>query len=63
MNSVRSNSQSLKYQRFKLSAWKDIGFRKFEFVAKTQFLCKCLDQTLEVAECHDAARASSTVHI
>ena len=28
----------LKYQRFTLSGCRDIGIRKFEFVAKTQFL-------------------------
>jgi len=28
----------MKYLRFKLSGCKDIGIRKFEFVAKTQFL-------------------------
>jgi len=28
----------LKYQRFKPSGCKDIGIRRFEFVAKTQFL-------------------------
>ena len=39
MNYVRSNSLSLKYQGFPLSDCQDIGIRKFEFVAKTQFLC------------------------
>ena len=38
MNSVRSNNLSLKYQKFTTSVYKDIGTRKFEFVAKTQFL-------------------------
>ena len=38
MNYVRSNSLSLKNQMFTLSYCKDIGIRKFEFVAKTQFL-------------------------
>ena len=38
INSVRSNSLSLKYQRFKSSGWAAIGIRKVEFVAKTQFL-------------------------
>ena len=33
-----ANSLSWKYQRFKQSGCKDIGIRKFEFVAKTQFL-------------------------
>ena len=39
MNSVRPKSLSLKYQRFTPSDFKEIGIRKFEFVAKTQFLC------------------------
>ena len=39
INSVRSNNLSLKYQRFTRSGGEDIGIRKFEFVAKTQFLC------------------------
>ena len=38
MNYVRSNSLKLKYYRFKPSGCKDIGIRKCEFVAKTQFL-------------------------
>ena len=38
MNSVRSNSLSLKYHRCTTSGCKNIGIRKFEFVAKTQFL-------------------------
>ena len=38
MNSVRSKSLSLKYHRFTASGCKDIEIRKFEFVAKTQFL-------------------------
>ena len=29
----------MKYQRFAPSGCKDIGIRRFEFVAKTQFLC------------------------
>jgi len=29
----------LKYQRFTPSGCKDIGIRKFEFVAKNPFLC------------------------
>ena len=36
-NSGRSNSLSLKYQRFTPLGCKDIGDRKFKFVAKTQF--------------------------
>ena len=38
INSGRSNSQSLKYQRFTPSGCKDIGIRKCKFVAITQFL-------------------------
>ena len=38
MNSVRSNSLSLKYPRITLLGWKDIEVWIFEFVAKTQFL-------------------------
>ena len=38
MNYVRSNS--LKYQGFPPSDCQDIGIRKLEFVAKTQFLFK-----------------------
>ena len=30
----------LKYQKFTLKDCQDIGIGKFEFVAKTQFLCK-----------------------
>ena len=40
MNSVRSNSLSLKYQRVTSSGSKDIGLIKFKFVAKTQFQIK-----------------------
>ena len=36
---VISNSLSLKYQEFPTFDSQDIGIRKFEFVAKTQFLC------------------------
>ena len=39
MNSVRSINLNLNYLRFTLSGSKDIGIRKFDFVAKTQFLC------------------------
>ena len=38
LNSVKSNNVSLKCQRPTPSGGKDIGIRKFEFVAKTQFL-------------------------
>ena len=37
INSFRSNSLSLKYQRFTLSGCEAIGVRQFEFVAKTEF--------------------------
>ena len=40
MNSFRSNNLSLKYKRFTPSDCNDIGTRKFNFVAKTQFLLK-----------------------
>ena len=39
IHSVWSINLSLKYQRFTQSFCKDIGIRKFEFGAKTQFLC------------------------
>ena len=38
MNYVRPNRLSLKYQGFPPSDYQDMGIRKFEFVAKTQFL-------------------------
>ena len=38
INSVRSNYLSLKYQRYTPSVCKEVGIRKFEFVAKTQIL-------------------------
>ena len=38
MNFIRSNNQSLKYQRCTPSGCKDIVIRKIEFLAKTQFL-------------------------
>ena len=38
MNYLRSNKISFKYLRFTPSGSKDIGIRKFDFVAKTQFL-------------------------
>ena len=41
MISDRSNNLTLKYQKFIHDSWigiNDIGIRKFEFVAKTQFL-------------------------
>ena len=40
MNSVKSNNLILRYQNVTLSGCKDIEIRKFEFVVKTQFLCK-----------------------
>ena len=42
MNSVRSNSSSLKYQRFTLSDCKDIWIRTFNFVTRTHFLYKVI---------------------
>ena len=38
MTFVRSKNISLKYQRFTTLGSKDIGIRKSEFVAKSQFL-------------------------
>ena len=38
MTFVRSKSISLKYQRFTTLGSNDIGIRKSEFVAKSQFL-------------------------
>jgi len=38
MKFVRLNNLSLKYQRFTPTGCGDIGFRTFEFVAKTQIL-------------------------
>ena len=37
-NSVRSNSLSLKYQRFTTSGCKNIKTRILEFLAKTEFI-------------------------
>ena len=39
---MRSNNPGLKYQRFTLKGYQDIGIRKFEFDAKTQFHCKIM---------------------
>jgi len=39
----------LKYQRFAPSGWKDIGIRRFEFVAKTQLLSKLLKKYLNMS--------------
>ena len=44
MNAFILNDLSLKYQIFTPSNCKDIGFRKFEFVAKTQFLYTFLEK-------------------
>ena len=52
MNSVRSNNLSLKYRRFKPSDCEDIEIRKFELVAKIQFLYK-LSLFNSVLESHD----------
>ena len=56
MNSDRSISLSLKYQRFKTPGSKDVGVLIFDFVAKTQFLCKILEKYSEdqkAVECED----------
>ena len=42
MNSVRSNNQSLKYQRYTPAGCKDIEHGTFEFVAKTQFFIESI---------------------
>ena len=44
MNAVISKSLSFKYQKFSASGCKYIGFRKVEFVAKTQFLFQDLSR-------------------
>ena len=46
MNSVRSNNESLKYQRFATWGSKDIEILNSEFVAKTQFLFIFINQRL-----------------
>ena len=38
MSALSSNKLSLKYQNFTSSGCENTGIRKFEFVAKTQFL-------------------------
>ena len=48
MNSVRSNNLSLKYQRITSSGSKYIGFIKFEFGAKTQFICTMLNGNINI---------------
>ena len=50
MKSVTSNNLILKDQRFPPSGYKDIGIRKFKFVAKTQFLLKVIDKKLRTLE-------------
>ena len=40
VNSIRSNSLSLKYQGFPVSGCQDIRIRKFEFVEKLNFFSK-----------------------
>ena len=51
MDSVRLSSLSMKYQRFTLSGFEDMGIRKFEFVAKTQFLHHCYNFLATVRSC------------
>ena len=41
-----NKSHSLRFQRFTTSKSKDIGIRKSEFVAKSQFLCKILTKSV-----------------
>ena len=48
MISVRLNYLSLKYQRFTTNCCNDIGIRKFDFVARTQFLWDMLPVMKEV---------------
>ena len=50
MSYVRLKNLSLNNQRFTPSVCKDIGIRKFEFVAKTQFLSN-LNQNLFEIKC------------
>ena len=50
-NSGRSKSLSLKYQRFTPSGCKDIGDRKFKFVAKTQFQIDVEILSLTIGSC------------
>ena len=45
--SVTSNNMSLKYQRFTPSGCKDKGIKKYEFVAKTHFKTKELNNALQ----------------
>ena len=40
LKDIRSNNVSLKYQSFTSKGCKDIGFKKTEFLAKTQFLLR-----------------------
>ena len=42
MNSARYKNLSLKYLRLKPKGCKEIEIRKFEFVAKTQFILRTL---------------------
>ena len=46
MNSDKSYNIIMKYQRFTSSGCKEIGTKKFEFVAKTQFLYLIFDAGL-----------------
>ena len=48
VNSVGANNSSLKCQRF--SDCKDIGIIRFEFIAKTQFLCNLLNNKYSVTD-------------
>ena len=46
MTSLRANNLSLKNQGFAPLGSKNVGFRTFEFVVKTQFLCSRMDLNL-----------------
>ena len=48
MNSVRPKNLSLKYQSWRLWSCKDIGNKKFEYVANTQFLYNKFESSFTV---------------
>ena len=58
MNYVRSNSLSLKYQRFPPLGCQDIRIGKFEFVAKTQFLYCHFRIDPDILFCADNTRSA-----
>ena len=63
MNTVRSNNLSLKYQRFSSSGWNDIGIRKFDFVAKSQFLCNLLILKIDINKYVDILSVISGMYL